>query len=294
MYSIMGAAGNISGKLAGLLLEKNQKVRIIGRSTERLQTLIDSGAEAAVGNAADSDFLSEAFKDAYTVYAMIPQDYATTDYRRYQNDIGKSIATAIERSDVSHVVNLSSLGAHLPNKTGPIKGLYDQEQRLNKLEGTNILHLRPTFFMENTLMNIDMIKNMGLNGGHIEGDILFAMIATSDVARVALEHMLERDFSGKVFRELLGPRDISMNEATRIIGEKIGQPDLTYVHFPKDVYINGLTQAGLTEDMAELLAEMSAGLNDGLFAAGLARTEENTTPTKFEEFAEVFAQVYNS
>ncbi len=294
MYTIMGAAGNISGKLTGLLLEKNQKVRIIGRSTERLQPFIDSGAEAAVGDAADSDFLTEAFKDADTVYAMIPPNFAASDFRRYQNEIGQNIATAIERSGVSHVVNLSSLGAHLPDNTGPIKGLYDQEQRLNKLEGTNILHLRPTFFMENTLMNIDMIKNMGLNGGHVKGDIPFAMIATGDIARVAFLHMLERDFSGKVVRELLGPRDISMNEVTRIIGDKIGQPELTYVHFPRDVYIKGLTQAGLSDDMAQLLAEMSAGLNDDLFATGLTRTAENTTPTTFEEFAALFAQVYNT
>jgi len=294
MYTIMGAAGNISSKLSGLLLEKNQKVRIIGRSTERLQPLIDSGAEAAVGDAADSDFLAEAFKDANAVYTMIPVNYTATDYRSYQNEIGQSIATAIERSGVTHVVNLSSLGAHLPDKTGPIKGLHDQEQRLNKLEDTNILHLRPTFFMENMLENIDMIKNMGLNGGHIKGDIPFAMIATSDIARVAMVHILERDFSGKVVKELLGQRDISMKEATRIIGEKIGLPDLMYVHFSREDYIKGLTQAGLTNDMAQLLAEMSAGLNDIKFGTGLTRTEENTTPTAFEEFAEFFAQVYNS
>jgi uncharacterized protein YbjT (DUF2867 family) len=294
MYTIMGAAGNISGKLTRLLLEKNQKVRIIGRSMERLQHLIDSGAEAAVGDAADSDFLAEAFKDAYAVYTMIPVNYTATDYRSYQNEIGQSIATAIKRSGVTHVVNLSSLGAHLPDKTGPIKGLHDQEQRLNKLEDTNILHLRPTFFMENMLENIDMIKNMGLNGGHIKGDMPFAMIATSDIARVAMLHILERDFSGNVVRELLGPRDISMKEATRIIGEKIGIPDLMYVHFSRDDYIKGLTQAGLTNDMAQLLAEMSAGLNDIQFGTGLTRTEENTTPTTFEEFAEFFAQVYNS
>jgi len=293
MYTLMGAAGNISARLAGLLLEKNQKVRILGRSTERLQSFIDSGAEVAIGDAADSDFLTEAFKEANAVYTMIPVNYTAADYRRYQNEIGQSIARAIERSGVTHVLSLSSLGAHLPDKTGPIKGLHDQEQRLNKLEGTNILHLRPTFFMENMLENIDMIKNMGLNGGHINGDMPFAMIATRDIAHVAMVHILERDFSGKVVKELLGPRDISMKEATRIIGEKIGIPDLTYVHFSRDDYIKGLTQAGLTNDMAQLLAEMSAGLNDIQFGTGLKRTEENTTPTTFEEFAEFFAQVYN-
>jgi hypothetical protein len=46
--------------------------------------------------------------------------------------------------------------------------------------------------------------------------------------------------------------------------------------------------------MALLLAEMSAGINDGLFGVGRKRTPETVTPTKFEAFAEVFARVYRS
>jgi len=292
MIVIMGATGNIGAKLTKLLLEKDQKVRVIGRSQERLQGLVDQGAEAVIGDAADPDFLAGAFKGAAAVYTMIPTNYAAPDYRQYQNEIGKFITAAIEKSGVSHVVSLSSLGGHLPDKTGPIKGLHDQEQRHNRLVGVNILHLRPTFFMENLFTNIDMIKNMGINGGHIRGDLAFAMTATGDIAQVAMGHLLERDFSGKIVRELLGPRDVTLNEATRIIGEKIGKPELKYVDFSRQDYVNGLTQAGLTEDMADLLAEMSAGMNDGLLGTGLTRTPENTTPTTIEQFADIFAQVY--
>ena len=294
MFTIMGATGNIGSKLANRLLAKNQQVKVIGRSPNRLQPFVDRGATAVVGDAGDSKFLSQAFTDSNAAFVMIPPDYAAQDFRQYQNEIGRQIAKAIEKSGVRHVVNLSSHGAHLSDKTGPIKGLRDQEQRLNQLDSVHILHLRPTFFMENMLMNIDMIKNMGINGGHIRGDLPFAMIATADVAEVAAQHLLERYFSGKTVRELLGPRDISMEEATRIIGEKIGKPDLQYVHFSRKEYINGLLQAGLSKDMAEQLAELDAGINDRLFASGEPRTEENKTSTDFEQFAEYFAQVYKS
>ena len=294
MLTIMGASGNIGSKLADRLLVKNKRVKVLGRSAERLQPFVDKGATTAVGDASDSDFLSQAFSGSNAVFTMIPPEDAAQDFRRYQNELGRQIATAIEKSGVKHVVNLSSHGAHLPDKTGPIKGLRDQEQRLNQLESVNILHLRPTFFMENILMNIDMIKNMGINGGHIRGDLPFAMIATTDIAEVAAQHLLERNFSGKTVRELLGPRDISMEEATRIIGEKIGKPDLQYVHFSREEYINGLLQAGLTKDMAEQLAELDAGINDRLFASGESRTQENRTSTDFKQFADFFAQVYKS
>lgn len=294
MLTIMGATGNIGSKLANRLLDKNQLIKVIGRSTERLQPFVDRGATAAVGEAGDSDFLSHAFSGAKAIFTMIPPDYAAQDFRQYQNEIGQQIATAIEKSGVRHVVNLSSHGAHLSDKTGPIKGLRDQEQRLNQLDSVHILHLRPTFFMENMLMGIDMIQNMGINGGHIRGDLPFAMIATADIAKVAAQHLLERKFSGKTVRELLGPRDISMEEATLIIGEKIGKPDLQYVHFSREEYINGLQQAGLSKDMAEQLAELDAGINDRLFATDEQRTQENRTSTDFKQFADFFAQVYKS
>ena len=294
MITIMGATGNVGSKLADRLLDKNQPVRVIGRSAERLQPFVDRGATAAVGDAGDSDFLLQTFSGSIAVFTMIPTGQAAQDFRQYQNEIGRQIARAIEKSGVKHVVNLSSYGAHLPDRTGPIKGLRDQEQRLNKLESVHILHLRPTFFMENILMNIDMIKNMGINGGHLLGNLPFAMISTEDIAVEAAHHLLERNFSGKTIRELLGPRDISMEEVTRIIGEKIGKPDLKYVHFSREEYINGLLQAGLTKDMAEQLAELDAGINDRLFASGEPRTQENRTTTDFEQFADFFAQVYKS
>ncbi len=44
--------------------------------------------------------------------------------------------------------------------------------------------------------------------------------------------LLALDFSGKQTRELLGQRDLSMDEATAIIGKAIEKPDLKYVQLP--------------------------------------------------------------
>ena len=53
-------------------------------------------------------------------------------------------------------------------------------------------------------------------------------------------------------RELLGPRDISYSEATQILGERIGKPDLQYVQFSCDDQSKALVQAGLSEAFANL------------------------------------------
>ena len=294
MHTILGATGNIGSNLAKAILKKREPVRVIGRSPQKMQALIDLGAQPAVGDATNLAFLTEAFRGSNTVFVMIPPNSTAIDFITYQNEFGRTIAQALVDAKVTHVVNLSSHGAHLKENTGPIKGLRDQEQRLNNIEAINFLHLRPTFFMENFLMNMELIRSMGINGGHIRGDLPVAMIAARDIAQVASEHMLGRDFSGKSVRELLGPRDVSMADATRIIGEKIGKPDLKYIHFSRQDYISGLVESGLTENMAQLLAEMSAGINDGLFGVGRKRTPETVTPTTFEAFADGFARIYRS
>ncbi len=294
MYVIMSATGNIGSKLATILLDKGEKVRVIGRSSERLQPLLDQGAETAVGDVSDAAFLTTTFKGADAVFALIPPNYAADDFRADYNAIGANIVKAIRASDVKHVLFLSSIGADLPEGTGVIKGLRDVEQRLNKLDGVNILHLRPTYFMENLLANIGMIKNMGINGGDIKGDVKFAMIATKDIAPVAAEHLVKKDFSGKAIHELLGERDVSMHEVTKIFGEKIGKPDLQYLQFSAEDAKKGMMDSGISADVSDQLLELGQAINNGLIAGKQPRTAENTTSTSIEEFADLFAQAYES
>ena len=293
MFVITGATGNIGKRVAETLLAEDKDVRVIGRSAERLKELADKGAQAAVGSLEDEAFLTEAFNGATVVFAMIPPDLKAENLRKHQNRVGEAIANALTKAGVKYVVNLSSLGAHLPEKTGPVTGLYDQEQRLNKLEGVNVLHLRPTFFMENLLGYIPLVKAMGVNGSAMKGDIPVPMIATKDIARVAADHLLKLDFSGHTFEELLGQRDVSMEEATRILGKAAGI-DLEYAQFPYEEAEIGMASAGLSRDMARSYVELQRCVNEGLAITDAARTEENTTETPIEEFAQTWAQVYKN
>lgn len=294
MYVVMSATGNIGSKLANILLDKGEKVRVIGRSSERLKPLVDHGAEAAVGDVSDAAFLTNTFKGADAVFALIPPNYTAVDFRAEYKAVGANIVKAIQESGVKHVLFLSSVGADLPEKTGVVKGLRDVEQQLNKLDGVNILHLRPTYFMENLLVNIGMIKNMGITGGEIAGDVKFAMIATKDIAPVAADHLVKKDFSGKAVHELLGERDVSLHEVTKIFGEKIGKPDLQYVQFSHEDAKKGMMDSGMSADVSEQLLELGQAINDGLITTNQQRTTENTTSTSIEEFADFFAQVYES
>jgi uncharacterized protein YbjT (DUF2867 family) len=290
MIAITGATGNIGSKITADLLAKGQAVRCIARTPENLKPLAAKGADVAAVPLEDTAALANALTGIDAVFAMIPPHYQAPDFRAYQNAIGSSIAAAVETSGVKYVVNLSSQGAHLPDKTGLIKGLFDQEQRLNTLTDVNILNLRPTYFMENLLANLDMIKQMKIMGSAIQGDIKIPMIATQDIAEFASERLIKKDFSGMLVKDLLGQRDLSMNEAADIIGKKIAMPELRYVQFSYGDTEKALVDMGFSADVARLFIEMSKAFNEGMIDT--PRTRENTTPTPFEDFAAMFARIF--
>jgi uncharacterized protein YbjT (DUF2867 family) len=295
-YVVTGATGNIGKVIAETLIARGQSIRVIGRSEERLRFLSDKGAEPHVGSLDDAAFLTRAFQGARAVFTMIPPNYTTTEnFRAYQGRITEALAKAIEDASVTHVVNLSSMGAHLAEGTGPIKGLHDAEQRFNQLERVNVVHLRPTFFMENLLNGIDVIKQMGVNGSAARADVPAPMIATKDIAAVAAELMLTLNFTGKQARELLGPKEYTMVEATSVLGRSIGKEDLCYVQFPYDGVRQAMVAQGMSENVAGELIELSECMNEGRIAPTEERTLENTTPTTLEEFAEeTFAPLYRA
>src|SRR5579859_160490 len=284
MYVITGATGNTGSVAARALLEKGQKVRAIGRSAERLKSLAALGAEPFVCELSDAAALARAFAGAQAVYAMLPPEVANPDYRCLQDRLSDATGEALERAGVKYAVSLSSIGADKTEKTGPVVGLHYLEQRLNRVPGLNVLHLRAGYFMENTLAQIGVIKMMGVTAGPLRSDLKLSMIAARDIGAVASERLLTLDFSQQQTLELQGQRDITMSEMAATIGKAIDKPGLSYIQAPDDQIRPALMQTGMSQDMANLILEMAVALNSGHMRALETRNTRNTTPTSYETF----------
>src|SRR5207253_7869100 len=131
--------------------------------------------------------------------------------------------------------------------TGPVLGLHNLEQKLNQINGANVLHLRAAYFMENTLPQASPIRQMGSAAGPLRADLKLPMIATRDIGTAAAEALLDPSVRGKQTRELLGQRDLSYAEVATIIGKAIGKPELKYVQLPDDQFRGVLVQMGMSE-----------------------------------------------
>ncbi len=291
MITIVGATGNVGGKIAEILIKHGEPVRLIARSSDRLRPLVGKNAVAYSGDAMNTEFLVKTFTGAEAVFTMIPPDPKAVKFIQYADKIIESIARAVEIAKVKYVVNLSSIGAELPGGTGPIVGLHNMEERLNRIKGLNVLHLRASYFMENLLWSIDLIKSKGVIGNAIRGDLKISMIATRDIAVYAADNLVKRDFSGVSVRYLKGPRDLSLIEATEIISRKINKPGLTFIMLPYDESEKGLVSMGMSLDMSRTYVEMNKAFNDGRIRS--ERTREYVTKTPFEVFCdEVFIPAF--
>jgi len=290
-HTVTGATGNTGRVIAEKLLAGGHAVRVVGRSAERLQPLVDKGAEAFVGSVEDAKFLAEAYQGADVVYAMIPPNPASQDFVAEADRISKAHVAAIKNSGVGNVVALSSVGAHRPDGVGIVGVLYTFEQDLGGLDGVNVLSLRPSYFMDNIYPQAELIKAMGFVGSPVAGDVMMPVVHTRDVGEVAAARMAERGFGGHSHEYILGPRDISYNEIAAALGKAIGREDLNYVQFPGEQAIFGLQQFGFTENAARLIVELADGVNNGVVMEHSERTPENTGGTTIEEFAEEFAQI---
>ncbi len=293
MVVVTGATGRTGRRVAEVLLAKGEKVRALGRDAKKLAPLVGLGAEPFVGRVGDVPYLMAAFADADAVYLLLPEDMSQPDLSAHQERVSDYYAAAIANAHVRFAVNLSSIGAQHAKGTGPIVGLHNQEQKLGRIAGLNVLHLRAAYFMENLFMSMAPLRATGTLPGGMRADVPMPWIATKDIGTYAATRLAARDFSGSSIQELHGRRDISMNEAASIVGKAIGKTGIRYVQVPSPILESDLRKMGLPDKTAKLIIEMWEGANAGLIVPQEARSARNTTPTSLESFvSEVFVPAY--
>ncbi len=294
-YVITGGAGHISKPIAEKLLAAGHLVSVIVRNAANLKELTDKGATAAIGSVDDVKFLAETFESANAVYTMVPPNFAATDWKGWIGQAGANYAQAIKNAGVKYVVNLSSIGAHLPDGVGPVSGLYRVEQVLNALKDVNVKHLRPSYFFNNLLANTGMVKHMNIIGSNFGGENFKLILTdTNDIAEAAAEELLNLNFTAHSVRYIASDeRDV--NEVAKVLGTAVGKPELPWVVFSNEQAYEGMVQAGLPPEIAKNYEEMGNASHTGKMAEDYWKNHPaKLGKTKLEDFAKTFAAVYNA
>ncbi|HLL95285.1 MAG TPA: NAD(P)H-binding protein [Spirosoma sp.] len=292
-YVITGSIGHTGKPITEGLVQAGHTVTVITSKPDNAATIEALGAKAAVGTIEDADFLKQAFAGADAVYLLMPSKWGVADLRAYQNQIADNYVAAIRANDIRFAVLLSSIGAHMGNGAGPVDGLHDAEQKLAQVEGLNSKFLRPSYFMYNLFGQIGMVKGMGIMGSNF-GDNPLVLTHTGDIADVAIQELLNLDFTGHQIRyiasdERTGP------EIARVLGVAVGKPETPWVVFTDEQSKQGMIQAGLDEPIAMKYTEMGQAIRDGRMQSDFWEHKPAFGKIKLEDFARnEFAPAFNA
>ena len=274
--------GHIGGRALKQLLEAGAEVSVIVRRPDKLSEATRRRVKVYQGSLTDAGLVAEAFRAARAVLWLTPPDITHPDAEEYHREMGRVAATAIKESKNPHVVNISSAGAQLDN-AGPVSGLGAIERRLNEV-AENVIHLRPGFFMDNYLSDVESIKRDGAVYSLVPGDLPFPMIATQDIGDVAAELLLEAGWGGQSVRGLHGPEDLTFAGAARILSDSIGRP-VEHIQITPDQATQAFLGFGASPGFAKALVDMYQALaRPGALAD--PRTRQTTTPTTLGEWSD--------
>jgi uncharacterized protein YbjT (DUF2867 family) len=294
-YVITGSTGHISKPIAQALVNGGHDVTIITSKQENAAAIEALGAKPAIGSVEDVNFLTTTFSGADAVYTMVPPNFGASQWKQWIGSIGKNYANAIKATGIKYVVNLSSVGAHRENGVGPVSGLHLAEEALNTLTDVNIKHLRPAYFYQNLFSNIGLIKHAGIIGSNFNVmDNKFGIVDPADIAAVAIETLLQLNFTGHTVRYIASD-EVSTNAIASEIGKAIGKPELAWVSFTNEQAYDGMKQAGLPEEITKNYVEMGDAINSGIMYEDYWKNHPATLGnTKLADFAKVFAAAYSA
>ncbi|TDP03267.1 SDR family oxidoreductase [Flavobacterium sp. 245] len=286
--TISGSLGNIGKPLAKKLIDAGHQVTVITSNSDRSEAIEALGATAAIGSVSDAVFLQKTFEGEDAIFAMTPPNMGGNNVIANTTDAGHAFAKAIAGAQINRVVMLSSIGADLPNGTGPIAGLYNIEKIYEKLENSSVTFLRAGFFYTNFYNDVPMIKGAGIMGANYPASTLIPYVHPADIATAVAEELMKAG-SGKNIRYIVS--DVrTPGEVAKILGTTIEKPELPWIEFTDEQSLNGMIQAGLPEEFAGLYTEMGTGLRSGAIAEDFLKNKTAVDgKIKLEDFAREFA-----
>jgi hypothetical protein len=140
-----------------------------------------------------------------------------------------------------------------------------------------------------------MVKHMNIIGSNFGGDDFKLVVADpSDIAEVAAEELLNHNFKGHTVRYIASD-ERNTNDIAKVLGTAVGKPALPWVVFTNDQALQGMIQAGLPKEIATNYENMGNSLHTGSMSEDYWRNRPSALgKTKLEDFAKVFAEVYNN
>jgi len=248
MILVVGATGQLGGRVARRLLDSGKAVRVLLRDG---LTFDDVRAETVRGDLKDPDSLQRAcagvdvvVTTANAIAARQPEDtIETVDGRGNRN-----LITAATSEGVRHFVFTSVLGASADHVVPFVRAKGETEQALRE-SGLSWTILQPDLFMD---VWFPFIIGPALEGGVVtligEGKQRHSMVAMQDVVGYAVAAVEQKEAANRVL--VIGGEPVTWRDVVATFAEVLGR------EIPVQTVPPGEPVPGLPDFVAELLASL--------------------------------------
>ena len=279
---IATASGNVGRRTAEKVIEAGAETILLSRHPEKLADLVAQGATVKPIGSDDDRGVIEASQNADALFWLTPPKIDVPSLSDWYTQTAMVGARAVRENSIKRVVNISSLGAGARPNLGTVSFVGEVEAIFNQTDA-NILHLRPGYFMENFLTQVESIERDNTVSFPYASDHDIPWISTDDVGDVAAKYLLDDRWAGHWTRNLMGAENLTPLETTAILSRVLDRP-IAYDQVTIESIKQQLASMGATPDAQQALGDLFCALSDpdGVYAT--ARTPETFTPTTFEQF----------
>jgi uncharacterized protein YbjT (DUF2867 family) len=287
MIVITAPTGNIGHQVLDHVLAAGRPARVIVRDPGKLPADVRERVEVVQGSHGDPQVVARAFDGADALFWLLPPDRQAADAHEAYSGFTRPAAHAIREHGVTHVVSVSALGRGTPyaDRAGYVTASLAMDDLLAGT-GAAFRALVMPGFMENLLRQVRVIKEQGMIVDAVSPDRVMPVVATRDIAAVAARLLLDTTWTGSGEVPVLGPEDLSYHQVAAVISDVLGIP-VRYRQIPIDVLKKRLTGTGMSDAMAQSMADMMIAKDNGVDDS-VTRTPQHAvdTPTTLRQWCE--------
>jgi uncharacterized protein YbjT (DUF2867 family) len=282
VIAITTPTGHIGRQTLKHLLASNVPVRVIARDPSRLDPEDRDRVEIVEGSHADRGALTAALDGADGLLWLVPPSLEGVSARDYYLDFTRPAAAAIRAHGVSHVVGISSAGHGWHANAGLLSAGFAMDAEIQST-GVAYRALSMPAYMENLLGQAAAIRDDGTFAMAYDPDRVLALVATRDIAAVAVGLLTDRSWEGQENLPVFGPDRLTPDDMAHVISEVLGHP-VTYTQLSLADVATAMNRRGASDGVARDMVEMISAQNAGIY--DIDQAAATPTATSFRAWCE--------
>jgi len=247
---VTGATGHTGSGLVPALLAAGARVRALVHSAGKAEALRALGAEVVVADLGDPASLDAAVAGVDRIYLCLFNGPEQANH-------GRNLIAAARKAGRAHVVHHAASGS---DRSRIIRHINEVESAL-RASGLPWTILRPTFYLQNTMMAIPTVQSHGaiylpMKQGRM------AMTDVRDIVDVAARVLLSPGgaHQGKTYT-LTTPQSFTIAEFASVLGAALGKP-VNYVDVPISAARESMVGMGMDAWVVDGYMELFEGFAD--------------------------------